>query len=168
MDIDLLTVFEEATQQIFAEIGFSDLDSIEPKKPQNPQDIVATVGITGALQGYISLSTSKKYGHAFVQKMFENLDIEIDEQGFGQFHQEALAEIVNQITGRSTTLLEQKSYNCDITPPTIMVGSELSFNLSRLTESFHRLITGEFGSILLFVGIQNINVKEEQGHEVRT
>lgn len=168
MNNDLLTVFEEATQQIFAEIGFSDLDSSEPQKPQGPQDIIATVGITGALQGYISLSTSKKCGHAFVQKMFENLDMEVEEQGFGQFHQEALAEIVNQITGRSTTLLEQKNLNCDITPPTIMVGSELFFNLSRLSESFHRLIDGEFGSILLFVGIQNINAKEEQAHETRT
>ena len=168
MDTDFLSVFEEATQQILSEIGFSDLDSIEPPKPHAPQDIVATVGLTGGLQGYLLLVTSKECGHAFVQKMFENLDIKVDEQGFGQFHQEALAEIVNQITGRSTTLLEQKGFNCDITPPTIMVGSQLSFNLSRLSESFHRLINGEFGSITLFVGIQSINFKEGQAYEVRT
>ncbi len=160
MKTDTLKLFEEATQQVFTEIGFTELVSNEPSSIDTPPEIVATVGLTGALQGYLSLSTSTKCGQAFVHRMFQNLEIEVDEKDFGQFHQEALAEIVNQITGRSTTLLEQDNLSCDITPPTIVVGTDLFFNLSQLSYSFIRIISGEFGSMTLFVGIQNIDQKE--------
>lgn len=161
MIADSLKLIETATQQVFAEIGFSQLSSETPATAAAPQDIVATVGITGALFGYLSLSTTTGSGQAFVQKLFENLNMEIDEQGFGELHQEAMAELVNQITGRSTTLLEHENIDCDITPPTIVVGQNLYFNLSQLSESLHREIRGDFGSITLFVGIQRINAKEE-------
>ncbi|MFW5711605.1 MAG: chemotaxis protein CheX [Spirochaetia bacterium] len=161
MIADSLKLFETATQQVFSEIGFTHLSSEPPGSVSQPQGIVATVGLTGTLLGYISLSTTIESGQSFVQKLFENLQMDIDEQGFGQFHQEAMSELVNQITGRSTTLLEQDEINCDITPPTIVVGENLYFNLSQLTESLHRVIKGDFGSITLFVGIQKVNAKEE-------
>lgn len=160
MTAETLQLFEDATLQVFTEIGFSQLSTETPAASRPPHNIVATVGITGTLLGYISLSTTAECGHAFVQRMFENLHLDIDEQNFGQFHQEAMAEVVNQITGRSTTLLEQSSIDCDITPPTIVVGQDLYFNLSRLTESLHRVIRGDFGSITLFVGIQRIDARE--------
>lgn len=161
MIADSLKLIEDATQQVFSEIGFSHLSSETVETKSAPKDIVATVGLTGTLLGYISLSTTIASGHAFVQKLFENLNMDIEEQGFGEIHQEAMAELVNQITGRSTTLLEQDNIDCDITPPTIVVGQDLYFNLSQLSESLHREIKGDFGSITLFVGIQRINAKEE-------
>ena len=77
---------------------------------------------------------------------------EAEESDFGKFHKEAFGEILNQISGRSTMLLEASGINCEITPPTILMGTKISMGTYVPAEIVHKTISGGFGSFDLLIG----------------
>jgi len=156
MDKNSILAFEEAARQVFREIGFSDMETFELEaKANGTSEVVATVGITGRLLGYLSISGSLSTASNCIRQMFQHLGMEEEESGFGQVHREALGELVNQICGRSSMLLEEMSIEIDITPPTILIGSDIFFDIDKLEDLLHKKIVGEFGTFNLFVGIRS-------------
>ena len=158
MKNEYLDIFPLALTEVFQEIGF---DSIEVEDSADPfhsnVEIIATVGITGALQGYMMLSASLDSARQFVDKMLQNIGMEIEESGFGQFHKEAIGEMVNQFSGRSVMKLHEISKkDCNITPPTIITGNNVYADMTNLEARTSKIIQGEFGSVEIFVGIKNI------------
>ncbi len=160
MNEETLHVFVNAVYEIFREIGITDLHDRTPEHDE-AYEVIATVGFTGDLHGYLSIRSSLLCADAFIDRLLDNMGMEKDEKQFGRFHKEALGEIVNQITGRSTMLLEEQSITCDITPPTILIGDGISFNVRSLTHHLEKEFAGSFGSFNFFVGI---TVEREATH----
>lgn len=147
--------FEKATLQVFGEIGFENILTRELKHNENDtNEVVATVGLTGKIQGFLSLSGSLSSAGNCIRQMFLHLGMGEEESGFGQVQREALGELVNQISGRSSMLLEELSFEIDITPPTILIGSDIFFDIDKLEDLLHKEIVGKFGTFNLFVGVR--------------
>ncbi len=150
-----LESFTDALQQIIEEIGFSKTTITDSTNDGNVE-IVASVGITGDLQGFMLLRSDIQSARLFIDKMLQNMGMENEEtEGFGQFHKEAIGEVVNQVSGRSTMMLADKSIDCNITPPTIVSGANIYTDLRSCESSLNKEVNGIFGSFNLFVGIKS-------------
>jgi len=157
---DYLGLFTDALREIVTEIGFQDLAIDGGKSKIDSAELVASVGITGDLQGFMMLQTDMASARSFVSKMLANMGIdEEEEEGFGQFHKEAIGEIVNQVSGRSTMMLADHRIDCNITPPTIIAGRNIYSDVSSCEASIAHTIKGSFGNIGLFVGIKKSQLK---------
>lgn len=158
MNDNYLDVFPSALLEVFNEIGFDEItvkDSEEPFEPST--EIIASVGLTGAIQGYMMLSATFESAKKFVDKMMTNIGMEIEEMGFGQFHKEAMGEMVNQFSGRSAMKLHEILHvDCNITPPTIITGNNIYADMTSLIARSAKKISGHFGSVHIFIGIKNI------------
>jgi chemotaxis protein CheX len=157
---DYLRFFTEALREIVTEIGFQDLAIDYGNNEADAAELVASVGITGDLQGFMMLRTNMESAKSFVSKMLSNMGVEDEEEGFGQFHKEAIGEIVNQVSGRSTMMLADQQIDCNITPPTIIAGHNIYSDVSSCESSLSHTISGSFGNISLFVGIKKSQLEK--------
>jgi chemotaxis protein CheX len=149
-----LALFAQASREIFSEIGFQDLLLSGDGGENSRFEVMASIGIAGDICGFLSISCTMDSALSFIDRILKNMDMDAEEDGFGQFHREALGEIVNQVSGRTTVLLSEHGYDCDITPPTILVGDSIDFDMREISDSYTRNIRGDFGSINLFVGVK--------------
>ncbi len=150
-----LELFIEATRAVFNEIGFEVSVSTPDNSTNFTTEIVANIGITGDIKGFLILKSDLHSAGAFIAKMLSNLGMETEEKEFGQFHKEAMGEVLNQISGRSTMLLEQRGTHCDITPPTLLIGRNIDSSPVRAEYTLSRHLTGDFGVFSFYVGIKN-------------
>lgn len=154
MNFNNLDLFIKAAEEIFIEIGFQDLSIEECNSKDQKYDLIANIGITGEISGFLLIRSDIKSSLNFINKMLSNMGMEAEEPDFGQFHKEAFGEILNQISGRSAMLLEAEGINCDITPPSILRGANISINTYDAAEILHKTINGSFGSFNLYVGVK--------------
>lgn len=78
-------------------------------------------GVTGRIHGQViygmSLITADKVASVMLGQPVHTFD---------QLAASAIAELGNMITGNASTLLAEAGYTCDITPPTIVRGTNLN------------------------------------------
>ncbi len=154
MKVENLDLFTEATKAVFSEIGFD--ISVTGNSPEDSStEIVANVGITGDIKGFLILKSDISSATNFITKMLSNLGMTPEkEDGFGRFHKEAMGEVLNQISGRSMMFLEEKGVHCDITPPTLIIGDNIFSNPADAKYVLNKSLTGDYGVFSLYVGIK--------------
>ncbi len=154
MSMEYIGHFYDAALEVFRELGFDNAVYGEmPAKPAR-HGIIANIGLTGDHTGFLIFKSDIDSASGFVSKMLENLGMEHNEEGFGQFQKEAIGEIVNQVSGRAAMKLSEIDINCNITPPTILTGDNLFFDLRQFTVFTSKSLTAEFGTINITVGIK--------------
>lgn len=152
MNIKNLDLFIKAAEEIFKEMGFTGLIIQKGSRNEEKYDLIANIGITGDISGFLLIRSDLESSMNFINKMLSNMGMEAEESDFGKFHKEAFGEILNQISGRSTMLLEASGINCEITPPTILMGTNISMDTYVPAEIVHKTVSGGFGSFDLLIG----------------
>ena len=151
-----LKIFSQALQEVFNEVGVT-ATTVRPLDPAEGQfELVSSLGLTGDIQGYLIIKSSLKSATRFVEIMTSHMGMEMEENGFGAYHKAAIAEITNQISGRATMILSEEGFDCSITPPTIVTGSNIFMQIPNLEMSASEKIEGDFGFFGLFIGIKNV------------
>lgn len=84
------------------------------------QQLNIVCGITGDITGQVIFGMSMKTANLVASKMIGQTIT-----AFDQLAASAIAELGNMISGNSATLLAQQGFNCDITPPTIIKGTNV-------------------------------------------
>jgi chemotaxis protein CheX len=133
MDEAVSSVFAESYRQVLDEIDCGELRIQEEKTLAGGADYLCTVGLTGSLQGYLVLSFSGEDLQSFshhLNRKFEMGQIEVDKA----FMRESLAELANQLSGRSVMGLSGIGIDCLITPPTVISGKEVETSVPHLDE----------------------------------
>jgi len=51
-------------------------------------------------------------------------------------------------------LLAKLNIDCNVTPPTIITGQQITYDIRNLDEILWHKVSGSFGSIILFIGIK--------------
>ncbi len=163
METKYLDIFPRAFTEVLAETGFSETNISDTDSPfDKSTEIIASVGITGAMQGYMMLNASLVSAKNFVDRMMHNIGMEIEEEGFGQFHKEAIGEMVNQFSGRSVMILhESEQIDCNITPPTIITGNSVYADMTNLIGRLSKEVRGDFGVFQIFIGIKDFSKKSD-------
>jgi chemotaxis protein CheX len=105
-------------------------------------------GVTGKIEGQViygmSLITADKVASQMIGQPIRTFD---------QLAASAIAELGNMITGNAMSHLSQSGYVCDITPPTIVRGSNVklsTLNIPALVVP----ICSEFGEIEMTVSLR--------------
>lgn len=87
------------------------------------QQLNIVCGITGDVEGQViygmSLTTADKIASAMIGTPVVSFD---------QLAASAIAELGNMISGNSMTLLASQGFKCDITPPTIVKGTNVKIS----------------------------------------
>jgi chemotaxis protein CheX len=92
--------------------------------PYHAGEVAIIVGITGAVQGQVALSMSRSAALAAAARMMmEDALDDLDE-----YAQSALSEMANMITANATIALADAGFSCDITPPSLIVGSDIQIS----------------------------------------
>ncbi len=152
MNTNNLDLFIKAAEEIFQEMGFTELVIQDSSNNEEVYELIANIGITGDISGFLLIRSDLESSMKFINKMLTNMGMEAEETNFGKFHKEAFGEILNQISGRATMLLETFGVDCNITPPTILMGEKISMGTYVAAEIINRTISGNFGSFDLSIG----------------
>lgn len=154
MNISYTNLFIEASKEVFKELGFTDLSFTSFKGDGYPSEIVANVGVTGDLQGYLMFYADIESAKKLVLCILDNMSMSSEEKGFSRFHKETIGEVVNQVSGRTVMFLSNENLDCSITPPTIITGDNITYDIRNLEETAWHKVTGVFGELVIFVGIK--------------
>ena len=128
MDVKYLNPFLEAVPHILEQFGLKDVARVKLEKKETMHinmDITAVIGLTGKVRGNIAYSLSQKTATNIISTMLGTPVMELDELG-----RSGIGELANMFTGRAATLLSQAGVACELTPPSIIVGQDLSFVIS--------------------------------------
>ncbi|MBS1706707.1 MAG: chemotaxis protein CheX [Armatimonadetes bacterium] len=87
------------------------------------QQFNVTCGITGDLAGQIIYGMSLQTAEAITKKMLGDALVPNEELAAS-----ALSELGNMISGTCSSKLHSAGYTCDITPPTIIQGTNVSIS----------------------------------------
>ncbi len=126
MKVEYVNPFAEGSVTVF-----KSLLMVEPKRgnlsarPQifTSQQINIVFGVTGAVEGLVifgmSMATADRVASAMIGVPIVTFD---------QLAASAIAELGNMISGNSLSLLSKAGYECDITPPTIIRGTNVKIS----------------------------------------
>ena len=120
----------------FVTAGLTVLESVISARPESgqlavrsaaftTQQVSIVIGVTGAVEGQaiygMSLVTATKIAAAMSS---------MPAMTFDEMASSAIGELGNMISGHATTLLSEAGYECQITPPTLVRGTEVEIATS--------------------------------------
>lgn len=113
------------------------------------QQINIVCGITGAVEGQVifgmSALTADKIASAMIGQPIVT---------FNQLAASAIAELGNMISGNAMTLLSQQGFVCDITPPTIVKGSNVKITTLDIPALVIPMTLANIGELEINVSLQ--------------
>lgn len=121
--------------------------------PYDADSFVVLVGITGGLQGTVTLGFSTDIALKLASAMMMGRPIDV----IGDMEISALQELGNMIMGNSATALHGLGVIIDITPPTLIKGVNVVFSTDSMRTIGLPLISPTWGEVHF-----NISVKEEK------
>ncbi len=147
-----------ATKLVLGEIGFKGIRITENRRlprGSSGNDILAMIGIVGALRGHFVIRFRDQNAHSFVEYLSGHLGMEGEDPADARYRKAAIGEMANQLGGRAMAALADSGIDCMVTPPTIITGSGVA---SALPESDDRCVfsaAGQFGRFHCILAIKN-------------
>jgi chemotaxis protein CheX len=130
---------------------------VQPEKGQlamrpgifTTQQCSIVMGVTGKVEGTViygmSLPTADKIASHMIGQPIRTFDA---------LAASAIAELGNMITGNAAALLAEKGYTCDISPPSIIRGSNVKISTVNTPALVVPITLGEFGDLEINVSLQ--------------
>ena len=87
----------------------------EEKQPARTEGIHVFLGVTGDLEGSVTLTLTEDFALKYTTRM---LDMEMSE--YDEVVASAIGELGNMVVAQTTMNFQGLGHNCDLTPPTIM------------------------------------------------
>lgn len=153
MKADYVNAYIKATSEVFKTIANVQLSIGKPFMNKNPfeaKEVIILVGITGDIRGQAVLSMDTQVAHNIASAMM--MGMPVDE--LNEMSKSALSELGNMIMGNAATVLFNDGLTVDITPPTLMIGNNVSIS-SEDMKTIGIPLNSPLGEVSL-----NISVKE--------
>lgn len=127
MKVEYLNPFTQACFDILVQIG-----GFNPKKgklqlknePVPSYGVSVLVGVIGEVKGQVIYSLTEETGKKIASAMM--MGMPVDE--FDEMAKSAISELANMITGNASTALSAQGYEIDISPPTLVTGSNMKIS----------------------------------------
>jgi len=157
MERGLADAFTAAVEEVLGEIGLEVALAVSPELTVLESDsgagFIATVGIVGDARGSLLIRMDRQTAGNIVAAMYRSLGLENPEPD--EISEAAIAEVANQICGRAVTILSRSGLACDITPPAVISGTDLTSSLPGTLDLERRHVHGSFGTLQVFLGLGN-------------
>ena len=125
----MINPFIEALMNIMPQLGFQNVSKGKISvgdQFMNSKGVTILVGLTDELRGNVAYNMSTETAKAIASKMMMGMPVaEMDEMA-----QSAISELTNMVTGNAATNFEKYGLKVDISPPTLVVGSEFKAKVS--------------------------------------
>ena len=123
------------------------------KMPTQPYpEVCIVLGVIGKVEGQVIYGLNDVSARQIASKMMMGLPVE----NLDDMAKSALAELGNMITGRATIGLESAGFSCNISPPTLITGSNITVS-SPMTQILVVPLETEAGTIDIHVGLEESN-----------
>lgn len=152
MKVEYVSPFAEASVRVFETlIGCKPERGGLSARPQmfTSQQINIVCGITGQIEGLVIYGMSMITADKIASKMIGAPVVTFD-----QLAASAIAELGNMISGNSASLLHSQGFQCDITPPTIIRGSNVSVTTLDIPAIVIPMTLAEIGLFEVNVSLQ--------------
>jgi chemotaxis protein CheX len=132
---DTVAAFSGALRAVLEESGFQNVKIDDPVDRAGGAgrsvQVSVSVGIAGAVRGFLFLQAQLQAATEYAAMLSRQLGVTLENPDtFGPMHKAALAELINQISGRAMMLLAEIGLDADITPPTVVTGDSLDATFS--------------------------------------
>ncbi len=153
MDVKHINAFITGLIEVTSMLGIDSLtrtalNARENLKTENEVNII--IGLVGDIRGNVVLSMQEKTAMNVASKMMGGLPV----NEFDLISKSALCELTNMVSGRSASELEKIGVLTNITPPTLIHGSNLISLISQV-ETLVVKFTAEEGVIELNIATEN-------------
>ncbi|SKC75563.1 chemotaxis protein CheX [Maledivibacter halophilus] len=131
MKAEYINPFIKASKDILTQMTHVEYKVGKPtlkSSPCNANNIVILIGITGDIKGQAMINLNKSVALNVVSNMMGGMEI----AELNDISKSALSELGNMILGNSATLLFNAGIKIDITPPTLMIGDNLSISSDQM------------------------------------
>lgn len=131
MNIEYINPFIEASQTVLQQVANIDakLGKVFLRSsPYKGESILIIVGITGKMRGQAIFTMTKEVAFKVASAMMFGMPV--DE--LNEISKSALSELTNMILGNTATLLYNKGIGIEITPPSLLLGENLSISPSKM------------------------------------
>ncbi len=131
MNIEYINPFIEASQTVLKQIASIDvkLGKVYLKtSPYKSENIIIMVGLTGSIRGQAIFSMSQKLAMSIASNMMFGMPV----TEFDEISKSAISELTNMILGNAATLLYNKGTSVEITPPSLLMGDNMSISINKM------------------------------------
>jgi chemotaxis protein CheX len=160
MDVEMLKPFVEGAAEVL-EIEVK--TSVEKgnlslqKSALTTEDVTVLLNLVGDIRGVVLFSLSESVALKMVSRILEQEFVEFDSMA-----QSGIAELGNVITGRAIVKLSKAGYHVNISPPTVITGSNVQIS----TLDFSRIVVPlktELGMIEVHLAVRENNQEKMPG-----
>lgn len=152
MKVEYVSPFAEGAMSVFQMLlGVTPERGSLAARPQmfTTQQINIVCGVTGAIEGQVIYGMSMVTADKIASRMIGQPVVTFD-----QLAASAIAELGNMVSGNSLSLLSKSGYTCDITPPTIIRGSNVKITTLNIPALVIPLSLKDLGSFEINVSLQ--------------
>ncbi len=131
MKQEYVNPFIKASVEVLAQTTQLDFKTGKPSLRQSPflsDEVLIMLGIVGSLKGEVILSMQKETSKSIASRMM--MGMPVDE--LTEMAKSALCELGNMIMGNVATLLFNEGVQIDITPPTLLTGSNIEVSANNM------------------------------------
>jgi chemotaxis protein CheX len=153
MNIEYINPFIEASQTVLKQIASLDakLGKVYIKdSPYKSEDLIIMVGLTGKIRGQAIFSMTRSLGMSIASSMMMGMPV----TEFDELSKSAISELANMILGNAATLLYNRGFNIDITPPSLLMGENLQITPNKMKTICIPLVINDQDKIELDVSME--------------
>ncbi len=154
MKVEYVNPFIEAASSVLEEISGlkSERGRLSLKDPNQPfRDVCAILGLVGKIHGQVIYGFDEATAKNIVSRMMMGAEVlEFDEMA-----RSALGELGNIITGKASVMLESAGYPIDISPPTLVMATNVRISSLKIPMIVVPLET-EVGTLEIYVGLAEV------------
>lgn len=152
IDVKLLTPFIDATSNVLSQFGITDIKKgkiAKKDKLKSDHPVTVVVGIVGDIRGNVTYNLPLETAKNLASTMMMGMEVaELDDMA-----KSAISELSNMITGNASAMFGAIGKNTDISPPTLITGSNIIAWISQVETVVIELLTS-VGSIEINIGLE--------------
>lgn len=133
MDARFINPVIDAFRDILPQLGFADIQRGNIRMGTNSVEslgVTVIIGMTKDIRGNVAYNLTESTAMAIASTMMGGMPVET----FDELPQSAISELVNMVTANAAIRFEQLGMKVDISPPSLVVGSD--FRARLLQEKF--------------------------------
>lgn len=129
MDAKMINPFIEAIMHIMPQLGFQNIvkgNILVKDQFMESKGVTVLVGLTDDMRGNVAYNMTEDTAKKIASTMMMGMPVaEMDEMA-----QSAISELTNMVTGNAATNFAKYQLKVDISPPTLVVGSDFKAKVS--------------------------------------
>lgn len=153
MKVEFINPFVSAASMVLERLGNSKTEKGKLSLKSSPiqgNDVNTIIGVTGEVRGQVLYSMNLDTAMKVAASMMMGMPV----TEFDELCKSAVNELGNMITGNAASELSENGFNCNITPPTLIVGKEVVVSIKNLQILVIPLHT-DFGEIDINVALSD-------------